>query len=445
MADGSFARAALPYARQTIEADDIAAVVSVLKSDWLTQGPQNQALAKEFAETVGAKFAVPNANGTTALHLACAALDLKPGDAAIVSSITFVATANAVRYQGADVIFADVDPNTGLMTPESLAEALAWAKSHGLNVRAALPVHLAGQSCDMEAIGAIAARENIPVIEDSCHAIGAQVRHGETMVQVGACANSRMATFSFHPTKTIAAGEGGMVTTNDAALADRLWRLAIHGLQRDPARFENPALGFSHDEGEALANPWYYELQELGFNYRLSELHAALALSQLRKLKRFVAERAALVEHYAARLSALGPHVKPIGRVTGCTPGWHLAVALIDFAALGRSRAWVMNALKLREIGTQVHYLPVYRHPYYAKRYGEQRLPGAESYYARALALPLFIGMTKDDVDHVVDTLAAILNSEFSGGFRSRWRTGRWSGPRPRSSRANAGSRRSRR
>jgi UDP-4-amino-4,6-dideoxy-N-acetyl-beta-L-altrosamine transaminase len=411
VADGGFTRAALPYARQTIEADDIAAVVSVLKSDWLTQGPQNQGLAREFAQAVGAKFAVPNANGTTALHLACAALDLRPGDAAIVSSVTFVATANAVRYQGAEVIFADVDPDTGLMTPESFTDALAWAKSHDLRVRAALPVHLAGQSCNMQAIGDIAKGENIAIIEDACHAIGARVKRRDgDFVPVGACANSDMAIFSFHPTKTIAAGEGGMVTTNDPTTADRLQRLSVHGLQRDPAQFENPALGFSHDEGEALANPWYYELQELGFNYRLSELHAALALSQLRKLDRFVAERATLVEHYTSRLASFGPHVKSIGRVADCTPAWHLAVALIDFGALGRSRTSVMNALKKQEIGSQVHYLPVYRHPYYAKRYGEQRLPGAESYYARALALPLFVGMTKADVDRVVDTLASILN-----------------------------------
>lgn len=412
MADGGFNRAALPYARQTIEADDIAAVVSVLKSDWLTQGPQNQALAKEFARAVEARFAIPNANGTTALHLACAALDLKPGEAAIVSSVTFVATANAVRYQGADVIFADVDPDSGLMTADTFSEALAWAKSHGLSVRAALPVHLAGQACDMRAIGTIAARENIAVIEDACHAIGGRASTSDgRLVPIGACANSAMAIFSFHPTKTIAAGEGGMVTTNDPAVAERLLRLSIHGLQRDPAQFEIPALGFSHDEGEAVANPWYYELQELGFNYRLSELHAALALSQLRKLDRFVTERAALVDHYAARLTALGsPYVRPIARVPYGSPGWHLAVALIDFAALGRSRAFVMNELRKRDIGSQVHYLPVYRHPYYAKLYGEQRLPGAETYYARALALPLFIGMTNADVDRVVDTLAAILD-----------------------------------
>jgi UDP-4-amino-4,6-dideoxy-N-acetyl-beta-L-altrosamine transaminase len=410
MADGGFNRPALPYARQTIEADDIAAVVSVLKSDWLTQGPENAALAREFAEAVGARFAVPNANGTTALHLACAALDLKPGDAAIVSAVTFVATANAVRYQGAEIIFADIDPATGLMTPDTFTDALNWAREHGLNVRAALPVHLAGQSCAMDEIGTIARRENVVLIEDACHAVGATTPSSQgECVKVGACADSTMAIFSFHPTKTIAAGEGGMVTTNDAMLADRLQRLSIHGLQRDPARFETHALGFDHTEGEPVANPWYYELQDLGFNYRLSELHAALARSQLRKLPRFVAERAALVEHYADRLNALAPHVRPLGRVAHGTPGWHLAVALIDFAALGRSRASVMKTLKADGIGTQVHYLPVYRHPYYVKRYGEQRLPGAETYYAQALALPLFIGMTNEDVDRVVDSLSRVL------------------------------------
>jgi dTDP-4-amino-4,6-dideoxygalactose transaminase len=291
----------LPYARQAVTEDDIAAVTAVLRSDFLTQGPAVDAFERALRETLGAQHAVACATGTAALHLAAMALGLGPGDAAIVPAITFMATANAVRYTGADVVFADVDAETGLMTAETLEDAILRA---GGKARAVLPVHLNGQSADIAAIAAVAACEGLAVIEDACHAIGGTqiINKGSdgTESPIGACGASAAATFSFHPAKTIAAGEGGAVTTNDAVLAERMRQLRSHGVARDG--FENAAMGYGAD-GEA--NPWYHELQTLGFNYRLSDLQCALGASQLARLKDAVERRSALTAAYDAALKPL--------------------------------------------------------------------------------------------------------------------------------------------
>ncbi len=391
----------LPYGRHLIEDDDIAAVERALRSGTLTNGPAVAAFERALAQATGAPHAVACANGTAALHLAALALGLGPGDAAVVPTLTFLATANALRYVGADVVFADVDADTGLLTPSTFATALTRAGSRR-RVKAVFPVHLAGQCADMEGLSAIARGQGLKVVEDACHAVGGTCAGRP----VGACAHSDMAAFSFHPVKTIAMGEGGAVTTRDPALARLLAELRSHGMVRDPARFEIREQGFGPD-GEP--NPWYYEMPEPGFNYRASDIQCALGESQLAKLDRFVAERRRIVDWYKAALAPLAPVVKPLPRVAWGDPSWHLCVVLIDFPAAGTTRGRVMRALAGKGVGSQVHYLPVHRQPYYRRLYGEIALPGADAYYERTLSLPLFVGLTRADVARVVAALADAL------------------------------------
>ncbi len=396
----------LPYARQAIEQADIDAVARVLGGDWLTTGPAVEGFEARLAAVTGAAHAVACSSGTAALHLACLALGLGPGDAAIVPTITFLATANAVRMVGAEPVFADVDPESGLVTPAALAEAGARATAAGLTVKAAFPVHLAGQCADMAALHAAAAALGAVLVEDACHAIGTTHLPPDGPVPVGACRWSVMAAFSFHAVKTIAAGEGGAVTTNDPALARRLALLRSHGMTRDPEDFAARDLAFDAD---GRSNPWYYEMDEPGWNYRLTDLQAALGLSQLGRLDAAIQARRALVERYDELLAATGRVAQPIRRSPRCAPAWHLYPVLIDFARLGVTRGTVMRSLREAGIGSQVHYIPVHRQPYYARRNAAPRLPGAEAYYRRTLSLPLFVGMGSDDVARVVATLLPIL------------------------------------
>jgi UDP-4-amino-4,6-dideoxy-N-acetyl-beta-L-altrosamine transaminase len=392
----------LPYGRHEIDDDDIAAVTQVLRGDWLTTGPAVDAFEAALATRTGATFAVACASATAGLHLATMALRLGPGDRAIVPAITFLATANAVRYVGAEVVFADIDPETALLTPATLAAALERA---GGAVKAVLPVHFGGRTVDLAGIAAVAERHGLAVVEDAAHAIGTTYGAGNApRTPVGDCRYSRMAVFSFHPVKTIAMGEGGAVTTNDPALKERLARLRNHGMVRDPAAFENRDLGFDAD---GRPNPWYYEMPEPGYHYRATDIHCALGLSQLGKLDRFAARRSALMARYRALLAPLAPTIRLAPAPTDCEPAWHLCTALIDFAAAGTTRARVMAALRARGIGTQVHYIPVHRQPYYRRRYGDLHLPGADAYYARCLSLPLFPAMADDDVDRVAEELTA--------------------------------------
>ena len=394
----------LPYGRQVIEDDDIAAVVEALKSDFLTTGPRVERFEAAFAEKVGARHAVACANGTAALHLAMMALDVGPGDVVIAPAITFAATANCARYQGAEVVFADVDPDSGLMTPETLAEALG--RVGGRRLKAVLPVHLGGHAVDLPALKRFAEAEGAVLVEDACHAAGTQMTFGNVAERVGDGRHSAMACFSFHPVKTMTTAEGGMVTTNDAALARRLTLLRSHGITREPADFTAPTL--SLDPGGA-ANPWSYEMQQLGYNYRLPDLLCALGISQLAKLDRFVARRRALTTRYRELLAPLATLVRAVTPPRGCDPALHLFTALIDFERAGLSRRRVMEGLRARGIGSQVHYIPVHRQPYYRARYGDIALPGADAYYARCLSLPLFPAMSDADPDRVVDALKAVL------------------------------------
>jgi UDP-4-amino-4,6-dideoxy-N-acetyl-beta-L-altrosamine transaminase len=393
----------LPYGRQLIEDDDIAAVVEALRGDLLTTGPYVDRFEQALAAAVNAKHAVVCANGTAALHMAARALNLGPGTKVIVPAITFLATASAPRMNGAEIVFADVDPETGLMRPEDLEAAFARAG----HADAVFNVHLNGQCGDIEAIARIARARNAKIVDDACHAIGTGfVAEDGTLSQIGANTFCDLTVFSFHPVKTIAMGEGGAVTANDPQMAARLVRARNHGMTRRPDEFVNAADAFDAD---GTPNPWYYECAEPEFNWRANDIQCALGLSQLGKLGRFVARRRALAQAYDTLLAPFAPLLRPAGRTRASLPAWHLYAARIDFARAGLSRATVMRELAKDGIGSQVHYFPVHRQPYYHKRYGDLSLPGADRYYARALSLPLFTAMRMDDVGRVADTLGNIL------------------------------------
>lgn len=378
-----------------IEQDDAEAVIEALRGDLLAQGPRVAAFETAFAQQVDAADAVACSSGTAALHLALMGAGLEAGDICIVPAITFLSTATAPLFCGAEVVFADVDPHTGLMTVGTLAEALKRADGRA---KAVLPVHLAGRSCDMRAIAAVAREAGLTVIEDACHALGS-IADGRS---VGASAFSTAATFSLHPVKAIACGEGGMVTTNDRSMAERMRRLRNHGITRDPAMMTS-AMSFAAD---GSPNPWAYEQLELGYNYRMNEMQAALGSSQLAKLDRFTARRAALARRYDELLAPMANMVSPVRSPPEQSVAHHLYVAHLNSAALQSDKARLMAGLAKRGVGTQVHYIPVYRQPYFERRYGRMHLPGAEAYYRSAIALPLFPAMRDTDVDHVVLELA---------------------------------------
>ncbi len=392
----------LPYTQHTLDEDDIQAVVKVLQDGPLTTGPRVGALETRFTEITGAKHAVSCSSGTAALHLASLALGLGPGKKVIVPAMTFLATANAVRFTGADVVFADVDPASGLMAPSHLQDALDRA---GPEVAAVYPVHLNGQCADMAALSATA--NGLAVVEDACHVLGGEMRTSSgDWTAVGSCAMSEMAIFSLHPAKIAAMGEGGIVTTNDGKTASKLARLRNHGMVREAGAFAHADDAF---DAAGQANPWYYEMPEIGYNYRASDIHCALGISQLGKLGRFRKARQALADDYDRLLAPLDPRVRPLPRVEGCRPAWHLYVVHIDFAAAGMDRAALMHRLREAGIGSQVLYLPVNRQPYYRRLYGETRLPGADAYYESALALPLSVAMNTSDVERVVGAMKNIL------------------------------------
>lgn len=395
----------LPYGRQTIEDDDVAAVAAALHDEYLTTGPRVERFERAFAEAVSAPHALACSSGTAALHLAATALGLGPGDAAVVPAVTFLATANVVRLLGAELLFADVDPRTGLTGPEEIAAALTQAGR--LRPRAIFAVHLNGQSADMPGIGALARRFGLAVVEDACHALGARQRRGDgDWSPVGACSEGDLTAFSLHPVKAIAMGEGGVVTTRDPGLATSVARLRSHGMVRTPEAFRNTDLAFDAD---GRPNPWYYEMNVPGFNYRASDIQCALALSQLGKLGRFIDRRRAIADLYDRLLAPLAPVVQPVPRVRWSEHAWHLYVIHIDFAGAGMSRARLMRELRERGIGTQVHYLPLHLQPYYRERYGPIDLPGALAYYRGCLSLPIFPTMGDTEVDRVVTALTDVL------------------------------------
>jgi dTDP-4-amino-4,6-dideoxygalactose transaminase len=350
---------------------------------------------------VGAADAVACSSGTSALYIAACALGLSRGDTVIVPAITFAATASAPHLAGADIVFADVNPENGLMRVCDLEEALSRCR-YGF-ADAVFPVHYAGQSCDMKTIAPFARDNGMMIVEDAAHALGtAWVEPGGALIPTGACMHSDLTIFSFHPVKTIAMGEGGAVTANDPELIRRLRQRRNHGITRDRNEFVRTADAFD-SSGEV--NPWHYEVGMPGFNFRVSDINCALALSQLKKLGRFIDTRRRIVARYDELLAPLAPLVKAIEHEPNSHTAWHIYPVKIDFAAAHRERGPLMRALASEGIGTQVHYIPLYRHPYYASHLGEQSLPGAEAYYRSTLTLPLHAGMNESDVERVVAAL----------------------------------------
>ncbi len=374
----------LPYGRQDVDEDDVRAVCAVLRSKPLTQGEAVIAFEQALATRVGARFAVAVCNGTAALHTAYHAAGLRPGRTCLTTPITFAATANAALLLGADVEFADADAATALVDPEAVH------RRAGPKTQVVAPVHMAGQPADLPALRAIADDVGAVVVEDACHALGAEYFDAATgeWVQVGSCRHSAMTVFSFHPVKHVAMGEGGAITTNDPDLRDRLLRFREHGITRDPAAFEE------RDPG-----PWHREMHELGMNYRVSDIHCALGLSQLRRLDAFVDRRRAIAARYDAAF-ADHPGVSPLVQRPGAHSSWHLYVVGVD----PERRRAVIEGLHARGIGAQVHYLPVHLHPWYRKHRGFQpgAFPGAERYYESAVTLPLFPAMADEDVERVI-------------------------------------------
>jgi UDP-4-amino-4,6-dideoxy-N-acetyl-beta-L-altrosamine transaminase len=385
----------IPYGRQQISDADVRAVAEILRSDFLTQGPAVPAFEAALADYCGAAHAVAVNSATSALHLACLALGVGPGDCVWTSPITFVASANCARYCGADVDFVDIDPRTYCLSVERLAEKLAQAAARGRLPKAVVPVHLAGQSCDMAAIHALGRQYGFGIIEDASHAVGGRYAGAP----VGRGAYSDITVFSFHPVKIITTGEGGAALTNQPALAQRMWRLRSHGITRDASEMDGGSDG-----------PWYYQQLELGFNYRLTDLQAALGLSQLTRIDEFVARRRALARRYDTALRGL-PVVTP-WQHPDCESAMHLYVVRLDRSRVSRTHRQVFDALRAASIGVNLHYIPVYRQPYYA-RLGHRResYPEAERYYAEAISLPMFPALTEEQQDRVVAALAEACGS----------------------------------
>jgi len=387
-------RHVIPYGRQTINEADIAAVMEVLRSPFLTQGPAVQAFEQAVAAKVGARYGVAVNSATSALHVACLALGLGPGDRLWTSPITFVASANCGRYCGAIVDFVDIDRATGLMSMEALETKLQQAEREGTLPKVLVPVHLAGSSCDMEVIGVLAERYGFTVLEDASHAIGGRYQ-GEP---VGNCRHSAITVFSFHPVKIITTGEGGLATTNDPLLAQRMAELRSHGIVRDAERFEQPAAG-----------PWVYEQQQLGFNYRITDLQAALGLSQLQRLDAIVAERNRQLQRYRELLADLP--VKLLEVPEDVLSSVHLAVIRLQQATAKQHRQ-VFEGLRAAGIGVQLHYSPVHLQPYYrAMGFAEGQFQGAETYASSAISLPLFPGLSAADQQRVAAALAEQLQA----------------------------------
>jgi perosamine synthetase len=388
----------IPYGKHYIDEDDIQSVVNVLRNAPLTQGPKVEEFEHLVAEYVGAKYAVAVSSGTAALHLACMAAGVTEGDHVITSPNTFVASANCALYVGATPQFADIDPVTLNISPIAIEQK---CKQLG-KVKAIIPVHFGGLPCDVLEIKKIAHKYGSVVIEDASHALGAIYAHGG---RVGNCAHSNMTVFSFHPVKIIAAGEGGMITTNDEHLYRKLLRLRSHGINKLDDEFVCHEEAFS----QGGTNPWYYEMQHIGFNYRITDIQAALAISQFNKLDKFLARRRKIAENYDAAFAHKSNIIvgQPSGRQENAH---HLYVVRLKFRELGITRREFMNALVQEGIICQVHYIPVHLQPYY-RQLGYKRgdFPVVEAYYDEALSLPEFYSLSDENQRKVIQKILGVI------------------------------------
>ena len=383
----------IPYGRQDVRQEDVDAVVEVLRSDFLTQGPAVPRFEESVASYCGGVHAVAANSATSALHLACLALDLGPGDWLWTSPLTFVASANCGLYCGAQVDFVDVDPRTFNLCPEALERKLIEASHQGRLPKVVVPVHLCGQPCDMKRIHALAQRYGFKVIEDASHAIGGRYLDEP----IGNCRYSDITVFSFHPVQIIPTAEGGMAVTRDPALAERMALLRSHGITRDASRMTHEPDG-----------PWYYQQVALGFNYRMTDLQAALGTSQMQRLDEYVAARHALAARYDERLAEL-PLMRPWQHPDGYS-GLHLYVIRLQLQRLTASHREVFEALRAHGIGVNLHYIPVHTQPYYRSLgFKPGQFPEAERYYAEAISLPLYSTLTTAQQDQVISAVSEVL------------------------------------
>lgn len=383
----------IPYGRQDIREDDIAAVVETLRSDFLTQGPQVPLFEKAVAAYCDAQHALAVNSATSALHIACLALGLGPGDWLWTSPITFVASANCALYCGAQVDFVDIDPRTYNLCPVALERKLEQAQKNGRLPRVVVPVHLCGQPCDMKAIHDLSKKYGFRILEDASHAIGGRYRNEP----IGNCHYSDIAIFSFHPVKIITTAEGGMALTNDESLAERMNLLRSHGITRDPSLMTREADG-----------PWYYQQIDLGFNYRMTDLQAALGVSQMKRLDAYVARRHQLSRRYDTLLAEL-PVVTPWQHPDGYS-GLHLYVIRLCPDGTCKTHRQIFEELRTQGIGVNLHYIPVHTQPYYQKMgFKKGDFPEAELYYTEAISLPMFPTMTEAQQDSVVRSLNKVL------------------------------------
>jgi UDP-4-amino-4,6-dideoxy-N-acetyl-beta-L-altrosamine transaminase len=383
----------IPYGRQDISQADIDAVVEVLRSDWITQGPAIERFEQLVADYCGAKYAVAVSSATAALHIACLAAGLGSGDILWTSPNTFVASANCGLYCGADVDFVDIDPHTYNLSMEVLEQKLAHAELEGKLPKVVVPVHFAGQSCEIERILALSRKYGFTILEDASHAIGARYQDNP----VGSCLFSDMAVFSFHPVKIITTGEGGMVVTNREDLYEKLIRLRTHGITRNPELMQGESHGL-----------WYYQQLELGFNYRMTDIQAALGASQMQRLDEFVSRRRHLAARYNQLLSDF-PLVLP-WQHPDTESSWHLYVIRLKLDEIGKTHRQVFEELRQARIGVNLHYIPVHTQPYYQNlgfKWGD--FPQAEEYYQEAISLPIYYGLSDENQERVIAVIRDIM------------------------------------
>ena len=384
----------IPYGKHHIDKEDIKSVIEVLKGDNLAQGPLISAFEREISKYVGAKYAVAVTSCTAGLHLASIVLNMKKGKKLLTSPITFVSTANSSLFCGAETIFADIDSSIINMSVESIKNEILKNKVHAI-----APVHFGGLSCDMKKIKKIADDIGAAIYEDAAHAFGASLPDG---TKVGSCKYSDMAIFSFHPVKSIATGEGGVITTNNKKIYEKLLRLRNHGLEKNKNNFQSK-------NKIILNSPWYYEMQELGYNYRITDIQCALGLSQLRKINKFMARRRKLAMKYDLAFKNL-KNCEPIQKNMRELSSNHLYVLKINFKKLEKTRANLMAELKRAGIITQVHYIPVVSHPYFKKKkYNKNNFPNSYEYYNSALTIPLFYDLSDEDQLYVIDKVKKLI------------------------------------